>query len=81
MRLDVMKTKFSHNLVPCFHNSVVLLFDSYLQIDRRRCLLIFRTDCHTISFPSHAKLTLATVYKKELLQHEASCHVESYISL
>lgn len=75
-----MKTKFSHELVPCFHNSVVLLFDSYIQIDRRRCLLYFRTDCHTISLPSHAKLTLATIYKKELLQQEASSNVESYIS-
>lgn len=76
-----MKTKFSHNLVPCFHNSVVLLFDSYIQIDRRRCLLFFRTDCHTISLPSHTKLTPATAYKKELLQHETSSHVKSYISL
>lgn len=76
-----MKTKFSHKLVPCFHNLVVLLFDSHIQIDRRRCLLFFRTDCRTISLPAQAKLTPAIIYKKELLQHKASSHVESYISL
>lgn len=31
--LDGMKTVFSHNLIPCYCHSVVLLFDSYIQID------------------------------------------------
>lgn len=42
--LDGMKTMFSHNLVPCFCPSVLLLFESYIQTDGCRCLLFFRTD-------------------------------------
>lgn len=73
-RLNIRKTTFSPNLVPCFHDFDALFFDSRVLTGNHNIYFCF--DCHIINLPSYTKLTVATAFKKEYLQHESSFCVE-----
>lgn len=80
--LGIMKTKFSHNLVPCFQTQLCWFLTLLYRLTGTDVYYVFSGLIgHSINSLSQAKLTPATVYEKEFLQLESSIHDELCISL